>query len=266
MRAKKSVSYLKRSLSRIEIHEGEDVILENSERRQFCKAAVSWVAGTTVLSGTVPSAGQSKVPAAQRQPEKADVEVSPAEDLMREHGVLNRVLLIYDEGLRQLRTEGDLDPAILGNSAAIIRNFIEDYHEKLEEDFLFPRFEKARKLTELVGVLRAQHRAGRRLTDEIRQLASMKTWKEQTSRNKLADTLQSFIRMYRPHEAREDTVLFPALRSIVTPNEYDSLGEEFEDKEHQLFGEDGFERIVDEVAQLEKKLGIYDLARFTPAS
>jgi hypothetical protein len=71
--------------------------------------------------------------------------------------------------------------------------------------------------------------------------------------------------MYRPHAAREDTVLFPAFRRIATPHEYDSLGEQFEDQEHQLFGEDGFEKIVDEVASLEEKMGIEDLAQFTPA-
>src|SRR5207302_4790012 len=42
-----------------------------------------------------------------------------------------------------------------------------DYHEKLEEDYLFPRFEKAHKLVDLTTVLRAQHQAGRRLTDRI---------------------------------------------------------------------------------------------------
>jgi hypothetical protein len=35
-------------------------------------------------------------------------------------------------------------------------------------------------------------------------------------------------------------------------------------KEHALFGEDGFDRIVDRVASIEKTLDIYDLARFTP--
>ena len=38
----------------------------------------------------------------------------------------------------------------------------------------------------------------------------------------------------------------------------------FEKKEHQLFGEDGFEKMVDRVASIEKTLGIYDLAQFTP--
>ena len=31
-----------------------------------------------------------------------------------------------------------------------------------------------------------------------------------------------------------------------------------------MFGEDGFEKMVDRVASIEKSLGIYDLAQFTP--
>src|SRR5438552_2263416 len=67
-----------------------------------------------------------------------------------------------------------------------------------------------------------------------------------------------------PHEAREDTVLFPAFRKIVSPHEFDSLGEDFEKKEDELFGDDGFEKMVDKVASIEKRFGIYDLAQFTP--
>jgi hypothetical protein len=42
------------------------------------------------------------------------------------------------------------------------------------------------------------------------------------------------------------------------------MGEQFEKKEDALFGEKGFEKNVDEVARLEKAIGIYDLAQFTP--
>jgi len=69
--------------------------------------------------------------------------------------------------------------------------------------------------------------------------------------------------MYSPHEAREDTVLFPAFRNIVSANTYDAVGEDFEKKEHELFGDDGFEKIVDSVAAIEKSLGIYELSQFT---
>ncbi|HOJ62256.1 MAG TPA: hemerythrin domain-containing protein [bacterium] len=189
--------------------------------------------------------------------------ISPAEDLMREHGVLNRVLLIYEEIIFRIRNNQDYPPEVLAKAAGLVRKFIEDYHEKLEEEHLFPRFDKANKLVDLVAVLRDQHKAGRVLTDFILTHASTVP-KEAEERRALTSRLRLFIRMYRPHEAREDTVLFPALRSIVPPHEYGALGEEFEDKEHELFGEGGFEEVVASVAGLEKQLGIGDLAHYTP--
>jgi hemerythrin-like domain-containing protein len=184
--------------------------------------------------------------------------------LMREHGVLKRVLLVYGQAIRRIVANEDLSPESVADAAKIIRDFIEDYHEKLEGNFLFPRFEKAGKLVDLVTVLREQHQAGRRVTDLTMSLANLRALKDAEDRRKLADSMRHFIRMYNPHEAREDTVLFPAFRKIVSKNEYDSLGEDFEKKEHELFGEDGFDTIVDQVAGIEKTLGIYDLAQFTP--
>ena len=76
---------------------------------------------------------------------------------MREHGVLKRILLVYGEALRRMEANEDLPPEPIAESAKIIRDFVEDYHEKLEENFLFPRFKKANKLTDLVDVLLQQH-------------------------------------------------------------------------------------------------------------
>lgn len=76
--------------------------------------------------------------------------------------------------------------------------------------------------------------------------------------------MQLFITMYRPHAAREDTDLFPQLRDLVSSNEYGAMAEEFERKEHQLFGEDGIEKMAQRVARLEEMIGIHDLNQFTP--
>jgi hemerythrin-like domain-containing protein len=192
-------------------------------------------------------------------------EVSPPEDLMREHGVLNRILLIYEEALRRIEAGEELPPEPLSSSARIVRDFVEDYHEKLEESYLFPRFRKANTLVDLVEVLETQHRAGRRLTDVTMRLATVDGLKNADDRRELAASLREFIRMYRPHEAREDTVLFPAFRDVVSANEFDSLGEDFEKKEDELFGEGGFFKVVDRVAEIEKTLGVYDLSRATPS-
>jgi len=108
-----------------------------------------------------------------------------------------------------------------------------------------------------------QHKAGRVITEQILQLSKQPTLSENESQ-KLVRLLTSFNIMYRPHEAREDTVLFPAFRKLVSKHEYDSLGEEFENNEHKIFGEDGFETMVEKIAAIEKQLGIYELSQFTP--
>jgi|SRR5262245_25799322 len=234
--------------------------MNEQTRRTFIRAGL--IAGASVFGGPRLFAMAEEEESDHRMGEEE--EVSPAEDLMREHGVLKRVLLIYGEGIRRIETDQELPPETIMDSAKIIRNFIEDYHEKLEEDFLFPRFRKAGKLVDLVEVLFQQHQGGRKLTDITMRLATNQALKNADDRRKLADSLRQFVRMYNPHEAREDTVLFPEFHKIVSRHEYDSLGEDFEKKEHELFGEDGFEKMVDKVSGIEKKLGIYELSQFTP--
>src|SRR3546814_14388087 len=94
---------------------------------------------------------------------------------MREHGVLNRLLLVYDHFVVMLTLDQSINPQWVSDSAGIIRTFIEEYHEKLEEDYLFRRFEKKGKLTDLVKVLRVQHEQGRVVMDNILQLQKQPT-------------------------------------------------------------------------------------------
>lgn len=226
----------------------------NTNRRNFVKngliITLSGIAGMGVVGckGDVEDEGQK---------------VSPPEDLMQEHGLLNRILLIYDKCKTHLMNKEDFSKESLLNAAIILRTFVEDYHEKQEENYLFPRFQKANQLTDLVQVLLQQHQAGRKLTDQLMQLAKSKTPTD-TENQQMMEVLTGFNNMYRPHEAREDTILFPAFRKIVSTHEYDSLGEEFEKNEEKHFGKDGFESMVSKVADIEKSLGIYDLASFTP--
>src|SRR5262249_24014605 len=86
---------------------------------------------------------------AQGKQKAGEEDVSTTEDLMREHGILKRVLLAYGEIIRRIRANQEFPPQAVTDGAMIIRKFIEEYHEKLEEDHLFPRFRKAGKLVDL---------------------------------------------------------------------------------------------------------------------
>lgn len=203
--------------------------------------------------------------AAQSRPSwDPDQGVTAPEDLMKEHGVLNRCLLLYEEGLRRLGSKQNVAPEVFHHTADLVRVFVEQYHEKNEENYIFPEFERAKKLVDLVSTLKTQHQAGRKVTAEILRLSEPSAFRSAENRQQLAAACRRFIRMYRPHEAREDTVLFPALRTILPPDRVASLGDRMEESEHKVLGDEGFERSVDKVAALEKQLGIYDLKQFTP--
>lgn len=229
-----------------------------ANRRGFLEGIA--IGGAALAGGTVMVAA----PVPQKKQGKEEDDVSPNEDLMREHGLLVRCLVIYRECMRRIDAKQDFPPDVITGTAKLIRTFVEDYHEKLEEDELFPRFKKAGKLVDLVNVLYTQHQKGRIVTDRIVQVVNTTGLKTAESHQTLYRYMDMFARMYEPHEAREDTVLFPAFRKIVSPHEYDALGEAFEKKENQLFGGDGFEKNVAHVGELEKRLGIDDLSKFTP--
>lgn len=232
---------------------------EDRQRRQFLTGFVS---GAILVATGCASPTHACPRSVEKREDKKEAEISPGEDLMREHGVLERILLIYDEIAQRVEHQGNVPLDVLAKSAGIVRRFVEDYHERLEEQFLFPRFEAVRREIELVKTLRVQHARGRELTDQVIHLAGTPLGDE-ANKAKLLDILHGFTRMYRPHAAREDTVLFPIFRDLVGPAAYQELGEAFEEREHAQFGEHGFSEIVQEVAAFEQVLGIYALERFT---
>jgi hemerythrin-like domain-containing protein len=234
-----------------------------NDRRRFLITGISMGAAPWLAITPLVIAGE-EASDKERTNEPTDEGISAPEDLMREHGVLNRVLLIYEEGLRRLRAKESVPPEVFHKPATLIRKFVEDYHERNEENFIFPEFEKQKQHSELVRTLRQQHEAGRKLTDVVLRNATGDQFVKPDSRQEIIRGCDAFIRMYRPHEAREDTVLFPALYKLISTKQIAELGEQFEEKEHQLLGSEGFEKAVDEVAAVEKQLGIYDLSKFTP--
>jgi hemerythrin-like domain-containing protein len=231
------------------------------DRRGFVAAAVSAGLAGIAPAALAAAAGARQMGAPSWDPDQG---VTAPEDLMKEHGVLNRCLLVYEEGTRRLRDRQEVPPELFQHTASLIRRFVEQYHEKNEEKYIFPQFRRAGKMTDLVDTLLRQHKAGRVVTAEILRFSTQAAFRDKGNQERLVASVESFIRMYRPHEACEDTVLFPALRTILPPARVAALGDRMEEAEHTVLGNEGFEKAVAQVAALEKQLGIYNLAQFTP--
>ena len=145
------------------------------------------------------------VRAAVKRDEDKEKEVGAVEDLMREHGVIRRAILVYRDMASKLRAKpASVDPDLLRSTAMMFRNFGEDYHEKkLEETHIFPTIKKVGgAASAYVDVLIAQHQRGRELTDYILAVVgkgAIATGDAET----LARVLDSVELMYEHHAAHE---------------------------------------------------------------
>ena len=239
----------------------------NNTRRQFIRTTTIVSAGLLLAGcGGAGTNSQSKV--SNESPAKADEmggEVTATEDLMREHGVLRRALLVYTAAATKLRADPSaVAPDALQKTAKLFKAFGEEYHEKkLEEAFIFPAVKKAGGETaSYPDILVAQHDRGREITDYIigmTQGAKLGA----SDAEQLAKALEGFVLMYRNHAAREDTIIFPAWKRTMTDEQLDEIGDKFEDIEKEQFGQDGFEDAVKQISAIEGSLGLTDIAQFT---
>jgi hemerythrin-like domain-containing protein len=221
-------------------------------------------AGVVLLGCNVPP-DESEEETDKESAKPATVEVTAPEDLMREHGVLRRALLVYQESAIKLNAAaGAIPPEALQKTAKLFRVFGEDYHEqKLEESHIFPAVQKAGGIAAAyVGVLTAQHQRGRELTDYILSVTAAEKFSAITAQT-LARVMESLVRMYEHHAAIEDTIIFPAWKQTLTVEQMDAMNEKFEEIEQQQFGKDGYEAAVKRISDIEASIGLADLGQFT---
>src|ERR1700685_108035 len=93
----------------------------------FSKRQLLRTTGLTVVGGFVVATGGLVLPASAEDAKpgaRTADEITPPEDLMREHGVLDRVLLIYEAGLHRFGANEDFDPFVLLDGAQVVKEFI----------------------------------------------------------------------------------------------------------------------------------------------
>ena len=228
-------------------------------RRRLLATAGMVGAGLLVASGI-------SIAAEKSMPHKQDEdEIGAVEDLMREHGVLRRALLVYFETAPKLRADpGGIPPEAIASTAKLFRGFGENYHERmLEEPHIFPAVKKAGgAAATYIDVLKAQHDRGREVTDYILAVAGQGAIGAGDA-EPLARALETFVLMYQNHAVREDTIVFPAWKQALSKRQFHEMGERFDDIEHRQFGKDGFDDAVKEIGRIEQVLGLADLGQFT---
>ena len=237
-------------------------------RRDFLRSSA--IVGTGLVltacgGNTANSPGPKNEAESKPDENKLGGEVTATEDLMREHGVLRRALLIYSAAAIKLRANpATIPPDALQKTAKLFRAFGEEYHEKkLEEAYIFPAVKKVGgEAASYPDMLVVQHNRGREITDYIIKMTQDAKFSGNNA-EPVAKVLEAFVLMYRNHAAREDTIIFPAWKGTMTGKQLDEMNDKFEDIEHKQFGEDGFEDAVKQIREIEQSLGLADIAQFT---
>jgi hemerythrin-like domain-containing protein len=243
------------------------LLITELNRRGAAALAAALATGTLILRGgiiTQVGAEEENPSAGKAEQGDRNGEVSATEDLMREHGVLRRTLIVYSELSDRLRTPSEtIDPTALAEAAKLFREFGEEYHEQiLEEQYVFPDVRKAGGADEkLIEVLLLQHQRGREITDYLFRVG--KSGRIGNNAEALSQALAAMSRMYQAHAAWEDTVIFPAWKKSQSKSRLDELAEKFEDIEHERFGKDGFDEALERIGRVEQAFGLADLAAYT---
>jgi hemerythrin-like domain-containing protein len=186
---------------------------------------------------------------------------SPGEELMTEHGALKRILLAYRAAVDALTAGSTPAAGAITDAAQIISDYVESFHEGLEEAYVFPRVRA--QYPDVIATLLVQHDRGRHLTASILTISSGPLT-EPKARTALSTALSQFVRMYEPHEAWEDTVVYPALRQACSQRTLDELADRFAQLENTQYGDNALSQMLQRITGVEQQLGIADLAAFTP--
>lgn len=189
--------------------------------------------------------------------------IQAGEDLMQEHGVLGRTLLIYEELAKQLQKNDAIPLDCLTGATEIIIRYVQGQHERVEELLIFPALTKANQLGDLVSILINQHKVGHELTETIKKKLVGPSYKTKPGREELANLLLMFSQMFRPHMLREDTVIFPRLHEIMDEHEYKTLSTKIQALESSMVNSTDLADILKQLDGIETMLGIHNLAKFT---
>lgn len=159
----------------------------------------------------------------------------PTFDLMREHAVVSRICLIYERMTTEILKKHS---KTFKKLPIIIRDFIENYHEKMEEKYIFPYIKKEK---ELVTILIEQHKQSRKLT---RQILSNPTPK----------LLKEFTDLYRWHGSMEDSIIFEEFKNTVDSVKQSEIMDIFEKTEKELFGHNTLSKFIKKIDYIEEIL------------
>jgi hemerythrin-like domain-containing protein len=177
------------------------------------------------------------------------------EILIEEHRVIERVLNALERATNRLSRGEEVYLRFFSGTVVFIKAFTDGCHHKKEEEVLFPALVEngLSKDAGPVAVMLAEHEAGRRLAQGIRQATERFQAGEVRMRETLVQNARAYINLLRQHISKEDKVLFPMADKVIPPNQQEQILIAFEKYDRDDSGEGMHEKYFGLAERLEKE-------------
>ncbi len=162
--------------------------------------------------------------------------INPLEILSNEHRTIERGLRALGGLCVRLEQGEKVPPEVLAQLLDFIRTFADRFHHAKEEALLFPALEEhgVPRVGGPIGVMLCEHETARQLVAELARAVEAYSQGEAQVIQSLIETTRHYLDLLSAHIHKEDNVLFPIAKGVLTVSALASLREGFAQVEAEL--------------------------------
>ncbi len=187
--------------------------------------------------------------------------MNPIEILLDEHKLVDRVFSIVEKVRDKLTDKEDIPATTFWKLIDFIRGYADIIHHSKEEDILFDYMrEKDTALSDVVqdniAVLIEEHIEALDIANEMHKAVRIYQRGKSEARRKILRSVNSYLKIMKPHFAMEEDEVFPAMLGVLNQDERDKLKAEFDRFDEILGGKEVHKRYTTIVEELEQEIDV----------
>ncbi len=159
------------------------------------------------------------------------------DSLEQEHRTIEKILRVIGVLADELAENRYIDSDILRDLCQFLRIYGNQCHHGKEESYLFPMLESHGVPEEgcPLGALRHEHERSRALTQELAQASAEYAANPHAGRSALSEVFRNLVQFYPAHIWKEEYLLFPLARKVLSVQDDERLLKEFTSVESDIF-------------------------------
>lgn len=173
----------------------------------------------------------------------------PAEPLITEHRLIERMISLMDRELQKIRTSGTADAAFIAKAADFLRTYADRCHHGKEEDILFRELAKKKLSPEhkkIMEELIREHVLGRGNVGKLIEANTSFRAGDKEALSGIISNLEILVKFYPVHIEKEDKRFFIPCMDYFSGKEKEAMLEEFREFDRKLI-HDKYLKVVEEL-------------------